>query len=62
MLRKAKIEFTDTFSPEAKSLIKALTSRDPNLRACCTERGGFLRFRKQPFFKNVDWDLLSVSL
>ncbi|WZN58634.1 cAMP-dependent protein kinase [Chloropicon roscoffensis] len=55
-----EVPYPPYLKPAAKELIKELLQRDHKKRIGCRE-GGFMELKLHKWFKNIQWDLLSVK-
>ena len=51
-IRKGQFKFSDKLARDAKELIKALTSRNPQ------KRPSYEQIKKHQFFKGIDWEIM----
>lgn len=53
------VVFPEFISEEAKNIIELLLTKDPHLRLGCRYENGFVDVQEHPFFRSIDWNLLS---
>ena len=62
MILEKTIRIPRSLSVKAASVLKGFLNKNPADRLGCHPETGFLDILHHPFFKSIDWDLVSSGL
>uniref|UniRef100_H0W0B4 protein kinase C n=1 Tax=Cavia porcellus TaxID=10141 RepID=H0W0B4_CAVPO len=53
-----EVHFPHHLSVEARSILKGLLKKEPEVRLGCHPQRGFIDIKEHPFFNNLDWNMM----